>query len=260
MEEETPVHPAAPDAPSPDASPAAAAPLPLPDENLALAAYDHWAPIVRADPTLVPQPPRTDANRAWRNATRGTKAALAHKAELSEKLPTTNWQLLESAPSLALAMVAASALAQRGSAGSSDVGRLYREVTTLRRLLLDSLKGPVDKGLVPAADVGKIRQGSGTVDAAQDCLALVALFRKYDGALAGKTAVEPADLEAAQVRSTALIAAIHNPQAGDAATYGKDRDLLWAALNRVYDEVRRAGGYKWLDDLRAHVPTLGQAE
>ena len=169
---------------------AAAAAEPAPDEGAALAAFDLWAAKVLADPTLLPRAPNVDAVTAWRNCRKGVGAVLADREAISLELPKAEWAKVEAAPTVALALVAAVARCQRASGDQGEVATLYTGVAASRGLLLDSASSLARKGLLPSADVARIRKGRGNVDAAQDCLALVALFRTNAAAIAGKSAVE----------------------------------------------------------------------
>lgn len=245
-------HPAFP--PEPPDPPAAD----QPDEQSALGAYSEVMAAVRADAVLLPVRLNKDATAAWRNCRAGTKAVLALQPTIAQELPHTNWGLIASGPKLALALVGCVALLKRTAGSASDVGKLYGEIAPLRGLLLDSASALARKGLVDAAAVAAIRKGTGNVDAAQDCLALVHLFRGAAAKLAGKTCVEESDLLAAETKATALLAAIGVKAPGQAGELAGDRDLLWAAVNRAYDAALKVAKYQWGDAWADHAPPLGQ--
>src|SRR5437870_1998456 len=65
----------------------------------------------------------------------------------------------------------------------SDVKELLARAHRLRALLLKSADALAVAGMIPAAQVAKIREGRGSIDTAGDCVALAALFQKKAAAV-----------------------------------------------------------------------------
>jgi len=134
---------------------------------------------------------RGDVQLVLRNVTKGAAAVLAHRAQLTA-LRVCRWSA-RGAAGPRLALVYAALLVQRSDKTRKRFAQVSQLAYHQRRLMLFALERCVEKGLVPEEKLAPVRDGSGPVDAAGDCLALVALFGEYAAALAGRTPVEAAD-------------------------------------------------------------------
>ena len=139
---------------------------------------------------------------------------------------------------------------------------LLKQATELRALLLTNLDGASKAGLVPAAVVRKIHEGSGPFDTAGDCVASAGVFRKYAAALRGKTPVSAAQVKAAAETGAQLMKVLHPKGArvkGKAAALRAAitlRDRLATLLALGHAELRRAGGWLFGEERDAKVPLL----
>jgi hypothetical protein len=181
-------------------------------------------------------------------------------ARIRRELPTFDLKSIDRAEKLARAVAFAARRAEQTTGEKS--GPLIAEVTKLRAKLLTAAVAFAAQGLIPQDKVDKIREGTGPIDAAQDCVDLAALFKKHAAKLEGKSPVAPADITRAAALGAELLGKLR-PKGSRRAVRSKeqqaasrDRDALGTLLAVTYDPLRRAG--KWLfgadsDD----VPPLG---
>jgi hypothetical protein len=117
----------------------------------------------------------------------------------------------------------------------------------LRLLLLVTADSLAEAGLLSRAEVAAIRKGRGDIDAAKDCVALAALFRKNAAKLRGKHAVSAAQLKQADELGAALLKTLKPARARRAKTAATveavDRDRLWTLVERRHEQLWRAGAY-----------------
>lgn len=240
-------------------SPTPAAPTP----NTAVAseaAYNRFLATAQALPADQVEPCKDDPTLCYQNISLGVKAVLAH-ADVVKTLPTSLQQKeLDELPELALALGFAAAQVNRRSTG--QVAALKKQVSTLRRLLLTSAGSLVESGDLSARDFESIKRNSGDADAAQDCIALAALFTKNEAARK-KTPVTPEQVTAAGQVGTQLLSLLR-PAGSRKRSLGEEqalpavqiRDRLWSLLRQKHRELRRIGMWLWLDEVDAHVPAL----
>ncbi len=204
---------------------------------------------------------RLDPVVAQQNVDDGVAALRAvGDARIRRELPTFDLKSIDRAEKLARAVAFAARRAEQTTGDKS--GPMIAEVTKLRGKLLTAAVAFAAQGLIPQDKVDKIREGTGPIDAAQDCVDLAALFKKYAAKLKGRSPVAPADVTRGAALGAELVAklrpkgsrrAVRSKEQLDAA---RDRDALGTLLAATYDWLRRAG--KWLfgadsDD----VPLLG---
>jgi hypothetical protein len=162
-------------------------------------------------------------------------------------------------PYLALAVIFAAALVDRGADGKTPA--LQAKASALRGVLLPAAEALAAAGVVPAREVQKIREGKGAIDSAQDCIDLGAFFVKHAKAVKGKTAVTAVQAKDAAETGTELLKRL-KPK----GTRRKDsalvtdavaaRDGLWSLLAQRHDLLRRVGMWCWGEDVDARVPPL----
>lgn len=240
-------------------SPPAAAPTP----NTALAseaAYNRFLTAAQALPADAVEPCKDDPALCYQNIALGVKAVQAH-ADVVKTLPTPlQAKELAELPELALALGFAAAQVNRRSTG--EVKPAVAQATQLRRQLLAAAESLVESGDVPARDLEAIKRGRGPADAAQDCIALAALFTKNEAARK-KTPVTPEQVTAAGQVGTQLLSLLR-PAGSRKRSLGEEqalpavqiRDRLWSLLRQKHRELRRIGMWLWLDEVDAHVPAL----
>lgn len=225
-----------------------------------LAAYEHFLPLAQAIPQAEVQPLREKTAIVYQNVVKGVKAVLKEEAEVRKlplKLPL---KLLSELPELALALRFAAA--QVNTRSSGEVKSLRTQAAKLRKLLLSAAETLVLSGDLQARDVEQIRRGSGPLDAAQDCVALAALFKAHADARK-KTPVTAEHIEQAEDLGTRLVSLLRpggarQPSQGQAraAESVAIRDRLWTLLWQRHRELRRIGMWLFLDEANDRVPAL----
>lgn len=206
---------------------------------------------------------RGNASLAFHNVERGVRAVMPHRSTMAA-LPGIDVNRIEALPNLALALAFAQAVVERaaGVTSSGETRKNLSRAAALRRVMLLSLEACAEVGIVPKAEVKPIRSGSGPLDMTGDVMALLALFRKYEGALQGKTPVTHEQLREASEVGTALQMALK--PAGTIAVkeprtlkeMEDDRNRLWTLLASGYADLRKVAGFLWGDESSKHVPAL----
>lgn len=105
--------------------------------------------------------------------------------------------------------------------------------------------------------------GSGPIDGAQDCIDLVAWFRRNESATRGKTPITAEFLESAERMAAKLLHSLTpdgveaaRPRVDPVAEAAQMRDRMTALLARYHAYVGRIGGWLWGLDVVEHVPAL----
>ena len=105
----------------------------------------------------------------------------------------------------------------------------FVQARRIRKDLLAASDALVSAKLLPAADVVKIREGTGALDTAKDCVALADLFEGHWVAIEGKTAVTKEDL-ADTVRLAIALKALPLTTSGKIMRWGSQKPLK---INRL---------------------------
>ncbi|MFO0592648.1 MAG: hypothetical protein U0441_34205 [Polyangiaceae bacterium] len=234
---------------------------PFHSEN-AKACFEHFEPMARAVPEEGLEPFRLNIDVVRVNVLRGVEAIVPHVETIRRKLPECAVHEILEVHEVALGLlVAANKVIPQVSDGEIDARlsalRPLREAG-LRQLEVFSLLGKLDKK-VPA----KIRKGKGSLDAAQDAVAIAAAFHDHQKALAGQHPFSPELLDKMSEDGTWLVKALKPKNAAKGVSTGRDpaailRDQFGALLTSRYEELQHAGvvvfGLKNLED---HIPALG---
>jgi hypothetical protein len=134
----------------------------------------------------------------------------------------------------------------------TDLTALVSEGAALKQALLVAADALAHAGLVDGAKLAEIRAGSGHLDLAGDLVALGALFDVSWALVAGKTAVERAQIERASSLGTELLAALGAKDHLSNRVTPESielRDRTFTLLVSAYDDARRALSYlRWADD------------
>jgi len=217
-----------------------------------------------ADKMPVVRPMRIDIHLALANAQRGVDAVMPHDARIRKELPMVDRAAIASLVDVGLGVAFAGGIVDRYAPSvATDVNPLLARARKVRARLLASADALAVAGLVSPAVVAKIRAGHGGLDAAGDCVALAALFRKNERAVRGKTPVTAADVREASEVGSRLLEVLHPKGAKRArpdderARATEARDRLWTLFaTRWEDLVWRAGAWLFGRDVDAHVPPL----
>ena len=207
--------------------------------------FDAFLPLARALPAHEIRPMRADLVLALQNAQMGHRNVFAERERL-EALPETNVAELDSIVALVQATIYADTQIPRAMP-ASELRKKLAVLRALRRLLLKTADTLAEAGLIPKAEVDKIREGQGDIDAAKDCVALAALFTKYAAKVRGKHAVTAAQIKQAGELGAELLKSIKPVRAKRAKASVKveavDRDRLWTLVEKRHDQLWRGGAY-----------------
>jgi len=220
-------------------------------------AYEDLLPEAQAIPESEIRPFRADGSLAYHNVQRGLDAIAPHIDQIKVELPTVDLTRLQALGDLALAVIYAAAQVDRASDGSTPA--FLEKARALRDVLVKSADALAASDIFPARAVERIREGRGSIDLAQDCVDLAALFKKYENEIQGKTAVTTAQIEDAATVGTELLTRLKpkgtktkDPAEAEANT----RDRLWTLLVQGHRDLRRVGMWLWADEVDKHVPPL----
>ncbi|RKG85935.1 hypothetical protein D7W82_17975 [Corallococcus sp. CA049B] len=203
---------------------------------------------------------RSNIALAFHNTKRGVESVLAREAEVAA-LPGVNVEDLRELPLLAQGLAWAALRVQRDMRASS-FGTLFDRAQQLRRKLLKTAEALAEASFLAAVDV-TAAHGEGHRDVVGDCLGLVALFRRHEEKLAGRSPVTPEDVNEVERVAQQLRALLAAP--GEARDDGtspllfeatETRDRFWTLLTRRHDVLWRCGAWLFGRDVDMHVPPL----
>lgn len=197
---------------------------------------------------------------AYQSVTRGVESVVGSGAVVVGKLPNVNVVELSMLPRLVQGLAYAALQAQR-ELQSISFGALFEQAQDARRKLRKSADALAEAGLLPDEDVDEVRL-HGQQDVLEDCLSLVALFRRNEARIAGRSPVTPADVSAAEqlvVKVRTLLG-----EQGEASEDGRPpliraiemRDRFWTLLCQRYDVLWRCGAWLYGRVVDDRVPPL----
>ena len=209
---------------------------------------------------------RKDAALARHNVARAMVAMTDRLPVLARTLPTVDVVGLAELPALALAVLHATDRVPAVAPSAREIDAALAVIRPLRASALAYLEVAARLGIVPARRVMAIRAGSGKLDQARDAVALVALFREYADALAGRHPFTDVQFKTLADHGAWLVQSI-TPARAVARTPSprraelRERDRLVKLLEQRYDQLRTAGVVCFgLRDVDAHVPPLWSAK
>ncbi|UQA60209.1 hypothetical protein [Polyangium aurulentum] len=223
-------------------------------------AFKHFSPLVDTIPEADLDAYNADADIVRVNARRGTDAIRPHLGQIEKALPLVPLHELLEIPSLALALGFAAARVFT-PASPQQIKARQASLRPARELTLRQLEILAELSLVPADRVRHIRANRGSIDEADDAVAIVAFYGEHKQALAGKHPFDDAYLQKLADDGNWLVAQL-TPVNAKPAKSGKSpdalvRDRLWTELNRRYDELYKAGVVIWgRRKVDEHVPSL----
>ena len=184
--------------PKPPTKPAAELPDDVPEITGSQEAYERFLPDAQGIAERDVRPFRLDPSLAFHNVQRGIEALLPLADRVRAELPTVDVEQLRSLPELALGLCFAASQVDRGGGTSKQLAEPLRRAYELREMMLTSALALSAAKVLPAREVEKIQEGRGSLDAAQDCVDLAALFTKHATAVRGKTPVTAAHITGGQ--------------------------------------------------------------
>jgi hypothetical protein len=226
-------------------------------------AYEHFLPAAQKLPAADLLDFKADAALALHNVQVGVAAVLADETSLKRELPGVKVTELAELPRLAQAVVFAALQVNRDAGSDGTIAALLARAYHVRKKLLAAALALAEAELVPKADVLAIQAGRGRLDAANDCVALAALFDKHAHAVKSKSPVSASDLtEASEVGSE--LQTLLKPRAAGrdraapaaVAAAAEARDRLWTLLVARHDWLWRVGAWLFGRDVDERVPAL----
>jgi hypothetical protein len=222
-------------------------------------AYQRFLPLANGIEPDAVVPLRGDASLAFQNAKRGLEAVLEWQATVERDLPQVKLDELREIPDLAQAVIFAATRATREGRSRGTINFLLARAHPFRRKLLAAAVAFSEAGVLPSEVVDQILQGRGPADAANDCVDLVALFRKHEATLRGKSPITAADLEEAARLGSELQAQLSADaeKGSDELNSNVDaRNRLWSLLVQRHRDLWRVGAWIWAQEVDEHVPPL----
>ena len=228
------------------------------------AAYERFLPEATKLAARDVQICRAEVPLLMHNVQLGVDGVLPFRARLAKELPLVDSDRLAALPALASAVVFAASQVDRSVGSTGEIAKLLKRANAVRDKLLTAAFALAGAGLFPQGAVDRIHRGTGLRDRAQDCVDLVALYRKHASKTKGKTAITDADLKESAEVGNALLGTLRPAKAkrktvtpAEVKAAADARDRLWTLLARDHDVLRRVGFYFFGERaIDEHVPAL----
>jgi hypothetical protein len=225
------------------------------------AAYEHFLPLAKKVPTDGLDVCRADLAIARVNIDAGIAAITPRLAEVKKKLPRCPIQDVLELPALILA-TSFSTTKIVALASNREIEQRLAAMRPMREAALKQLEVFALLGTIPAGVPAGIRKGSGSLDNAEDAIAIPGVFHDYHADIDGKHPFTPAMLKKLGEEGDWLGKHL-KPWGAKEAPAERDpasivRDQLWAMVALRHEHLRQAGAVVFgTKDLDAHVPPLG---
>jgi hypothetical protein len=208
--------------------------------------------------TLIPYR-SADPVLARHNVQTGVDAVMPLRVRIAHELPGVTFANVASLPELALAVQYAARQAEMAPS-ANEIASNLSAAHALRGTLLTIADGLSRAGLLPGAEIAKIKKGRGALDAAADCVELSELFSKHEKKIAGKHAATAQMLKSANEVGSYLLSTLKSSRAKEKKAVNgpavEARDRLWSLLVQRHKDLRRIAYYIWDDSFNDHVPAL----
>jgi hypothetical protein len=201
-----------------------------------------------------------DIALTYQSVMRGVENVLGSGTVVVGRLPNVNVVELSMLPRLAQGLAFAALQVDRELEAAS-FGKLFERAQHLRRKLRKAADALAEARLLPDADVDEVWL-RGQYDALDDCLALVALLRRNETRIAGRSPVAASDLaEAEQIVGKLRVMLGQQGIESDRAAPSlvkvvEIRDRFWTLLNQRYDVLWRCGAWLYGRAVDERVPPL----
>lgn len=221
--------------------------------------YDAFLPAAKALEPGVVEECCADVVLAYHNVTRGVENVLGSGLVIVGRLPDVNINELSMLPRLAQGLAFAALQVQR-ELRNAPFGKLFERAQNMRRKLRKAAEALAEAGLLPGADTDEVRL-QGKREVLEDCVALLALFRRNEAALTGRSPVSAADLrEVEQVVQKLRVMLGQQPEPGESVPFlvkAMDmRDRFWTLLNQRHEVLWRCGAWLYGRAVEERVPPL----
>ncbi|HEX8821090.1 MAG TPA: hypothetical protein VF794_14270 [Archangium sp.] len=224
------------------------------------AAYDAFLVDARAiEPGFVEEC-CADIVLTYYNVMRGVENVLGSGTVVVGRLPNVDVVALSMLPRLAQGLAFAALQVERELEVAS-FGKLFERAQQLRRKLRKAADALAEARLLPDADIDEVWL-RGKHDVLEDCLALVALFRRNEARIAGRSPVVASDVaEAEQLTGKLRVMLGQQGVESDGGTPSlvkviELRDRFWTLLHQRYDVLWRCGAWLYGRAVEDRVPPL----
>lgn len=231
------------------------------ESNSSQAAYDAFLSDAKAiEPGFIEEC-CADIALTYQCVVRGVENVLGSGAVVVGRLPNVNVVELSMLPRLAQGLAFAALQVQRELEATS-FGKQFERAQHLRRKLRKAADALAEARLLPDADVDEVWL-RGKHDVLDDCLSLVALLRRNEARIAGRSPVVSSDLVEAEQLAERLRVMLG--QQGVESDGGVPpslvkavelRDRFWTLLSQRYDVLWRCGAWLYGRAVDERVPPL----
>jgi hypothetical protein len=224
------------------------------------AAYDAFLADAKAiEPGFVEEC-CADIPLAYQSVMRGVENVLGSGAVVVGRLPSVNVVELSLLPRLAQGLAFAALLVDREFEVTS-FGKQFERAQELRRKLRKAADALAEARVLPDADVDEVWLRA-KYDVLEDCLSLVALFRRNEARIAGRSPVVASELLEAEQLVGQLRVMLG--QQGVESEVGAPslvkaveiRDRFWTLLHQRHDVLWRCGAWLYGRAVDERVPPL----
>ncbi|WP_257447019.1 hypothetical protein [Archangium lipolyticum] len=201
-----------------------------------------------------------DIALTYQSVMQGVENVLGSGTVVVGRLPNVNVVELSMLPRLVQGLAFAALQVDRELEAAS-FGKLFERAQHLRRKLRKAADALAEARLLPDADVDEVWL-RGQYDALDDCLALVALLRRNETRIAGRSPVAAPDLVEAEhlVGKLRVMLGQQGVESDRAASslvkVVEIRDRFWTLLNQRYDVLWRCGAWLYGRAVDERVPPL----
>ena len=201
-----------------------------------------------------------DVVLAYRSVMRGVENVLGNGSVVVGRLPNVNLVELSMLPRLAQGLAFATLQVNR-ELETASFGKLFERAQQLRRKLRKAADALAEAGLLPNADIDEVWLHA-QQDVVDDSLALVALLRRNEARISGRSPVTVTELlEAEQIAEKLRTMLGRQGEVSGNGTQGllkaiEMRDRFWTLLSQRYDVLWRCGAWLYGRAVDERVPPL----
>jgi len=197
---------------------------------------------------------------AYTNVTRGVEKVVGSGAVVIGKLPNVNVVDLSMLPRLVQGLAFAALQVQR-ELRSVSFGTLFERAQQVRRKLRKAAEALAEANLLSDADIDEVRM-YGPPAVLEDCLELVAVLRRNEARIAGRSPVLASDIHEAE-QLVEKLRVLLGQQSDTGESSGPSllkaielRDRFWTLLSQRHDVLWRCGVWLYGREVDERVPPL----
>ena len=205
-----------------------------------------------------------EANLIRANVLVGRKNVLAEREAITALHRRPQWTRVERIEILVTKLLGAKGDIPASLGGDAELATQVARMWELRGVLLPLAELLASMNLLPKTEVAKIRRGRGSLDGANDIVAIISLLRKNEAAVRDKLGpVTPAMLDEGAALGETLGLRLRPKSAKQQDKTTKEqlaaqdkRNRLFTILSRDYDHTWRLGALVFGRDVDAKVPPM----